>query len=222
VPGLSNVVQLASGGSHRCALLNNGTVRCWGSNRDGQIGDGTTFGDGLSYSRLSPTAALGVTGASEITAGIDHTCARIGTVVRCWGFNASGQVGTTLPSVPTPTVVANLEPVAEVAAGGFHTCARLTTGGVRCWGANDMGQLGNGFGGSPSSTPQTVREAPPPAPPGMIGPDISDVAEITAGVFHACARKGDGTLHCWGDNRFGAIGAGTTGGNRMWATPVTW
>ena len=88
VPGLASVVGLAASADHTCALLSDGTARCWGDNSYGQLGDGTTT------ARMAPVAVAGLTGATALTAGLWHTCARLmdGTA-RCWGYNARGEVG---------------------------------------------------------------------------------------------------------------------------------
>jgi len=99
---LPNVVELAGGGGHLCARIQNGDLMCWGANEAGQIGDGTTGG-----TEDTPTAVMGVDDASAIGLGTSHTCAVVGAgAVMCWGANDAGQLGdgTTDPS-PTPVVV---------------------------------------------------------------------------------------------------------------------
>jgi len=79
---------VAVGGLHTCALGSDGTAVCWGSNADGQLGDGTT------EQHLTPVPVSGVTDAVAIAAGRFHTCAlRSSGTVECWGSNADGQVG---------------------------------------------------------------------------------------------------------------------------------
>jgi alpha-tubulin suppressor-like RCC1 family protein len=95
---LMGVVQISSGGEQTCALLNDRTVRCWGSNNVGQLGDGAT-----SF-RLNPAQVLvgepphgegPLNTVISISSGGGHTCALLnGGTVRCWGRNASGVLGT--------------------------------------------------------------------------------------------------------------------------------
>mgnify|MGYP001066914909 FL=1 len=141
-PLLGSVVvkELAAGGDHTCALIEDGTVRCWGKNDAGQLGDGTT------HDSATPVSIPELHGVIQVAAGRRHTCAllHVGTVA-CWGANESHQlsIGTTENST-RPRVVVGLVQGKEIAAAGDGTCARLEGGYVRCWGANDRGQLGDG------------------------------------------------------------------------------
>ena len=95
--------------------------------------------------------------------------------------------------------------VAAITAAGLggadHTCALTSAGAVRCWGFNSVGQLGDGT---------TITRLTPVAVLGL----SSGVAAITAagsGIFGtACALTGAGGAQCWGNNRFGNLGDGTT------------
>lgn len=193
VPGLSNVAQISAGGfygaRHTCARLNDGSVRCWGSNSSGQLGDGTTTG------RLSPVAVTGLTNAAQMALGRSFSCAIAGGGVRCWGSNQSGQLGDgTTVSRGTPAAVAGITNATQISLGDAHACAILADGSVRCWGSNASGQLGDG------ST------ADRPTPVAVQG--LSGVAQISAGFNHSCALAGGG-VRCWGSNREGQLGDGT-------------
>lgn len=136
-----DVISLSTGGAHACAVLADGNVSCWGSNDEGQLGNGVATKAGT-----PPTQVAGLSGAASVHAGLKHTCARIknGTLA-CWGDNHHYQLanGTTEPST-TPRAMFGLTGVQEVAVGGDNSCVRLTDGLVKCWGANDVGQLGDG------------------------------------------------------------------------------
>ncbi len=196
VAGLaSGVAAIAAGGSHTCALLTAGGVKCWGANESGQLGDGTTT------SRSTPVEVVGLaSGVAAIAAGSEHTCALLTAGgVKCWGRNEYGQVGDgTTVERSTPVDVVGLGSGAAVIAadGSFHTCALLTAGGVKCWGLNWYGQLGDGATAN-RSTPVDV-----------VGLG-SGVAAIAAGGGHTCAVLTAGGVKCWGSDHFGQLGLGT-------------
>nr|WP_233585726.1 RTX toxin [Corallococcus sp. CA054B] len=140
------VSQISAGGTHTCALLKTGAVRCWGLNTSGQLGTGQP----LNYSLFRDSGSIDLgTSALQISAGSTHTCALLSTgSVRCWGANASGQLGdgkTALRSTPGPAVDLDGATAYQVtASSGTHTCALLSTGKARCWGQGNFGQLGYG------------------------------------------------------------------------------
>ena len=98
--------------THTCAVRNDGTVRCWGNNGSGQLGD-TSFTD-----RPTPVAVGGLTTAVAVSAGSTcHTCALLADgTVRCWGDNDYGQLGDgTTTNGATPVPVAGIRPAAAIA-----------------------------------------------------------------------------------------------------------
>jgi alpha-tubulin suppressor-like RCC1 family protein len=203
VIGLSSGVSaIATGGGHTCALTAGGGVKCWGWNANGQLGDGTTT------DRATPVDVVGLgSGVRAIAAGRYHTCALIeGGALKCWGFNAAGQLGDgTTTDRAMPVDVAGLgSGVVAVAAGDRHTCAVTTGGAALCWGANENGQLGDGT---------TTQHATPVGVSGL----NSSVRAVAAGGCHTCALTGSGGVKCWGWNGYGQLGDGTTAGR---STPV--
>ena len=200
---LTGVSQIAAGYLHTCAVMS-GThgVRCWGYNGYGQLGDGTT--NNLS----SPPSNDVLTGVLQIAAGYGHTCVLMSDTygVRCWGYNAYGQLGDgTTNNLFTPPSNDVLTGVLQIGVGDSHTCALMSeANGVRCWGYNDYGQLGDG------ST--TILSIPP-------GRDIlTGVSRIAVGYFHTCAlMSGTYGVRCWGVNGNGQLGDGTT--NSVYSPP---
>jgi alpha-tubulin suppressor-like RCC1 family protein len=195
VSGLtSGVVQITTGASHTCALTVSGGVKCWGSNSNGQLGNGTTTRQTL------PVDVNGLTtGIVAISAGGNHTCALTSDGgVKCWGQNSDGQLGNgTTTQQLIPADVSGLPSgVVAISAGAEHTCALTNTGGVKCWGANSWGILGDGTMTS-RSTPVDVS--------GL----TSGAAAISAGATHTCALTVDGGAKCWGQNSMGEVGDGT-------------
>lgn len=194
VGSIANALRTSGGGNHTCARLTGDLARCWGSNANGQIGDGSAV------NRPTPTAPDSLTGVVEIAAGQNHTCARLtDATLRCWGNNANGQLGIgTLIDRSVPTNV-SVTSVAQVELGTSHTCIRTSSGSVRCWGDNANGQLGNG---------STVDSASP-----VTVPSLTSVSMIAVGGYHTCAIVGTGatsTVRCWGHNTYGQLGDGST------------
>ena len=121
--------------------MTDGTVRCWGENDFGQLGNGTTAAS------TTPVQVAGIAGALNVSAGWRHTCALLGDgTVQCWGQNQFAQLGDgTTTSRTTPVPVSAVAGAVAVTAGWWHhSCALLGDGTVRCWGDNQWGQLGNG------------------------------------------------------------------------------
>ena len=146
------VTQLAAGTSHTCALLDTGTVRCWGAGGAGRLGYDSlnNIGD------TEPPASVGDVNlgmkATEIAAGGTHTCAVLeDQTLRCWGGNQYGQLGYghTDPigddEAPAESPIVPVgAPVRHVWTGRDHTCVQIMTGALRCWGRNSEGRLGYG------------------------------------------------------------------------------
>jgi len=129
-PPLVNASAVATGRYHTCAIAGpTSSVYCWGSNDEGQIGQGTTQ---LNYQ--SPTPVPGLSNAVAIGAGGGHTCAVLNDgSVWCWGFNSDGQLGVgDQKNRLKPTQVQKLSGVVGIAAGGTHTCALTQSGSIFC------------------------------------------------------------------------------------------
>ena len=196
VSGLSSgVVAISAGGDHSCAILTTGgTVKCWGYNLWGQLGNNSTNDSHV------PVDVTGLSsGVAAISAGYVHTCAVLTTgAVNCWGYNGGGQLGDgTYIQRNTPVDVRGLtSSVTALAVGGYHTCALTSAGGVKCWGNNEFGQLGVGT---------QVNHWAPVDVSGL----TSGVIALTAGDYQTCALTSAGGVKCWGWNTHGELGDGT-------------
>lgn len=210
------VTQIAAGGSHTCALLSGGNVRCWGGGGSGVLGYGNTnnVGDGVG---LSITAAgdVPIGGvATQITAGTSHTCALLsGGNVRCWGSGGNGRLGygntnNVGDGVGLSIIAAGDVPIGGTATQVFayvaHTCAVLSNGSVRCWGGGASGRLGHD---------NTTDIADGIGPSIIAAGDVpvgGNVTQVSLGTSHTCALLTTGNVRCWGNGGSGRLGYGNT------------
>ncbi len=203
---------------HTCATVIWGILDCWGSNSNGQVGNGTSGNlvlnptavqcAGNSSNCNSPFYILA--GITAVATGQSHTCALDqGGYVWCWGTNAAGELGdgTTLTRSIAKRVCATgsgqdctngtlLSGVTAIAVGESFSCALTTSGGAICWGYNVYGQIGDGT---------TTNRLLPVSVSGL----SSGVTGLSAGNFHACAALTTGGVKCWGFNLDGELGDGT-------------
>lgn len=191
--GYTGVTQLASGPTTTC-MLNEGNIDCWGRAIGAELGSSTTVFTFDDANRVaSPAASL------TLTVGFAQACA-IGTDhrARCWG-----------PSEATPRELTDsdgnpLGGVVSISSGATigTGCVALETGRVACWGSNNYGQLGNpAVTSSASENAVTVLDAS--------STPLSGAVQVVAGGSHACARRNDGTIACWG--RRDQLGTGGSG-----------
>lgn len=179
----SGVIAVSAGYNHSCALKQGGAVVCWGSNQQGQLGDGTQS------NRSVPAPVVGLGGpALAVSVGRDVTCVlRADGAVRCFGANDNNRLGIASELTrTTPRAVAGPDWIA-LDAGSSHTCGVSAAGAALCFGSNAQWQLGIGMSSSQSL----------PAPVATLG---ADVLEVVAGNSHSCARTSGGAAWCWGQN----------------------
>lgn len=199
IPTTSAGEAIALGYEHTCAIRGDQSLYCWGSNINGEVGNGTPSG------REMTPIHVPLKGVKDVAAGRGFTCAIDGKgAVYCWGKNDFGQLGSTPGgSVAAPALVAGLSGAVTITAGERHACALLAGGLAQCWGDNGDGQLGDG----------TLWPRVGPVTPyyGAFG----SLSKIVAGSWHTCAIDYGGQAVCWGSNIQGQLGDGTT----MSATP---
>lgn len=189
----TGVKAIAAGRAHSMALMSDDTVRAWGLNDSGQLGDGTT----TSSSTPVTSGTSGVT--SFIAAGDDASMAvKSDGTLYAWGenqYSVLGDAGTADSS--SPALISTLANVALVEIGGRHAVAVRTDGAVLAWGRNNAGQLGKGSAVPFVTRPTTVTS-------------LSDVVAVGAGNEHSLYVKENGTVWASGSNENGQLGDGTT------------
>ena len=206
----TTVMSLAAGSAHSCAVLEDGSAKCWGTGLSGRLGDGS------SETSSTPLLVAGLDGTSPeksvvvIAAGSSHTCAVLGDgSAKCWGTNFSGQLGNgTTDSASEPVAVTDLDGASpgataiSISAGAAQSCAVLADGSAKCWGSNTSGRLGRGTD-EDSLVPVLVS--------GLTGGmPATTVRSIATAVQHTCAVLGTGAVSCWGANFNGQLGDGKT------------
>ncbi len=182
-----DVAAVAAGGQNTCVTMlktdpaHPPDVYCWGDNKYGQIGNGST-----EQTYISPVTVVSYT--AGVAVGETNTCGLTGTV-ECAGWRLS-PAGASL----VPLNVDGTQGASQVSVGSELMCI-VSYGAAYCWGDNHLGSLGDGSNND-SATPVQV-----------VGLDTG-VSEISAGVGQACAIQG-GKAWCWGGNSSGELGDGT-------------
>jgi alpha-tubulin suppressor-like RCC1 family protein len=204
------VVQLSAAASHACAVLDTGSVRCWGIGHDGNLGYGNEedIGDDETPASAGDVDLGGA--AIEVAAGgnggSDHTCALlVGGRVRCWGYGHTGNLGYAntddIGDDESPASAGDVDLgglATQIVAGDGFSCALLDTGNVRCWGFAVRGRLGYG-------NTEMIGDDETPAAAGDV--DVGEaVVRLAAGGRHTCALLQGGRVRCWGYGADGSLG----------------
>ncbi len=217
------VKNIGTGDAHTCALLDDGTIKCWGYNAFGQLGyddanpRGTT--GGLDAIASIPIVNLGVgRTAKSLSLGYNFTCAILDdNTLKCWGNNAYGQLGyddttdrgSSLGSMGAlASVYLGMGRTAKkVVTGGYHACAILDDDSLKCWGQGLSGQLGYDSslnrGSDNASSSMTIL-------PSINLGSGRKAKDVTAGNQYTCAILDNNTLKCWGSNGYGQLGYNST------------
>ncbi|VAX15617.1 BNR repeat domain protein [hydrothermal vent metagenome] len=174
--------KIAVGISHNVVVQSDGTIRTWGSNDLGQLGDGSNADKGF------PVAVPGLSNVLAVTGGAYYTVALLADgTVWTWGDNSKGQLGNgTTVNSNVPVMVQGLSGITSVVAGFAHTLALAGNGVVFAWGSNSDGQIGNG---------NRVNSLFP-----VVVANISGVVELAAGNNSSYALQSDNTAWTWGAN----------------------
>ncbi len=185
-------VSVGWGSGFACALLTDNTIRCWGSNWDGQLGDGN---GGPNTMSLVPVTVNGITTAASIATGGYHSCAILAdATIRCWGGGLAGQLGNGAEAnSATPVVVSGINTAQSISLNGHNSCAKLSDNSLRCWGRNWYGQLG--------TTSHVYSTSPVDAYSGTPG-----VQSFSTGDTYTCIILTNNQLRCFGENANAQLG----------------
>ncbi len=190
---------VTSGDRHTCGIRG-GRVYCWGSNAQGQLGDGTNEGRAIAKPIKS-----GASDWTSVSAGAYHTCAVRAGRVACWGQDSAGELGDGVAGgvrAYPAFIKSGSTDWKAVSAGGAHTCA-VRTGRVACWGNDGVGALGDGLAGGVRAYPAFIKSG------------STDWKAVSAGASHTCAVR-SGRIACWGYDDAGQLGDGGQGGLRAY------
>lgn len=144
---LQSVTAIDVGADHSCALLANTTVKCWGENGVGQVGNTSGQRSLKATAVMSEDGFSAVTGVISVSAGWDSSCLVVsGGVGKCFGANMNGLLGNGLTgssgTLGVPLNIINVTNFTDVVAGYMHSCGLTVTGGAYCWGTVSNGRLG--------------------------------------------------------------------------------
>jgi alpha-tubulin suppressor-like RCC1 family protein len=207
---LGGVAAIAMHSDHSCALLSNGTIKCWGENLYGELGVSVTS----MTKSADPVYVPTITTATAIAVGWNQSCALLANqTVWCWGSQNHGLLGngTSDENIvsPTPVQAVGINTAAAIACGGLNCCALLANGTLKCWGYNTFGQVGDGT---------TVDRSTPVQVLTGLGSPLTNVVDVAIGGYHSCALNASNDVYCWGQSTNLANGATGTSSNLMYAT----
>lgn len=213
--GYQGFSQISSGNNHTCGIASDNQAYCWGSNTNGQLGNGGVVGDQVSPVAVDTSNVLAGKTILSIAAGSSHTCAIASDYkAYCWGGDGNGQLGngaTTGNQVSPVAVdmsgVLNGMTILSIAVGTFHTCVVASNNQAYCWGFDGSGQLGNGAITGDQASPSTVSTG------GVMSGKT--ILSISAGSTHTCAIASDNQAYCWGSDANGRLGNGATTGDQI-------
>jgi len=189
---------IGAGDWHTCGLATNGDAYCWGYNTDGRCGTGN-----FQHPITTPKKVVGGYKYKWVSTGYWYSCGiRKDGAMFCWGKEKYGRMGQRTSkspkNFPSPVRVGKDNDWAEVYAGGDHTCALKTDKTVWCFGNNFKGALGVG---------KTFRQLKTSAKPLKVA---GKYKSLTSNSRYACGVTITGKGVCWGSNKEGMLGDGTT------------
>ena len=204
------VESIGMGSKHTCAILEDDTLVCWGTDAFGVLGNG----DSETSDKYTPqvVATPADRKVAKVELGVSHTCMLMDDGgIMCWGRDHLGQLGDGGTSTTTHAPSSNVElpegrAATDLSVGDYHSCALLDNGSITCWGQNNYGQLGDNST-THASTPVYVH-----LPNGTLA------RTVDVGPYSSCAILENSSTYCWGHNNHGRLGIGVSGG--IYLTPM--
>ena len=207
VSGVANAKRVLTSAAHACAILRDETVRCWGGNDSGQTG-GSTYYLPAARELVEADAVERVSDVAALAVGRSTTCAATrGRNVTCWG-RALFDEGRAMHAMNGPTnvrpgAVADLAGFEDIAASDGSFCG-IVRGEVKCW-----GELWSLFSGEKARGSKIATTG------------VTGASKVKVTASHACALLADGTVTCWGNGSYGALGRGEVGDTSEALAPET-
>ena len=207
------IKQISAGENHTCAIASDNRAYCWGSNKNGQLGNGSTANSNVPVAVNTSGVLVGKT-IKQISVEFSTSCVVASdNRAYCWGSNKNGQLGNGSTADSRVPVAVNTygvlvgKTIKEVATGGFHTCALDTSSKMYCWGLNSSGRLGGGLTSILSNVPVAVNMSG-----ALAGKTIK---QMSTGYSSTCAIASDNRAYCWGSGNNGQLGNGSTADSRV-------
>ncbi len=222
IHGIENAIKIKKtiGGNNACAVLSDGTAKCFGQNYNGQLGNGTKNNIVIpTFIQTSENVPL--TGIIDLAMGDTSSCAVLtGGVLKCWGSNSQQQLGNSqgellYASELSTTITSGVTKVSM--SGPSNTTCAIANGIVKCWGVNYIyGKVGVNSTDSYFATPQDVCESED------CSTKLTDIIDLDSTQESSCAVKSSGEVYCWGFNEgYGNLGDGGVNNYLLYATKTT-
>lgn len=220
-------VSISAGYTHVCALLDNSTVKCWGQNTYGQLGQGNTNSIGDNTNELGNNLASISLGSGRTATAVYAfgyvSCAKLDDgSMKCWGRNSSGQLGmgdkanrgdgsNEMGDNLTALDLGTGRTASKVSGGLDFMCALLDNGTVKCWGNGKFGQNGNDNTAVLGDGAGEMGDSLPVVNINGSGGSLT-ATDIASGDQFTCVKRSDNTEICWGRNIDGQCGFGDNNG----------
>jgi alpha-tubulin suppressor-like RCC1 family protein len=194
IPSNRSVVTVGMGEQHTCAILDDDSLMCWGRDQDGEIGNGIEE-DVAQYTPISIVIPT-IRNAISVDGGHTNTCVLFDDGgIMCWGKDHVGQNGDGGSSSTTHSPGSNValpegRSAIDLSVGAYHSCAVLDDFSITCWGWNAYGQIGD------NTTTDAISPVLVQLPAGAKATDVD------AGDHHTCAVLENGSVNCWGWNKY--------------------